>query len=160
MTGAMHEHGDGGHRHDARPAVALRQRGRRLTRQREAIWEVLTASPDTHLGADEIADRVRALQPGVNASTVYRSLEVLVEEGFVRRSDFGTGRTLFEPAHEHLHHHLVCESCGCVMHVHDHELGDLGERLERRFGFRLTRRETTLFGLCQACSSAGASRKE
>ncbi len=156
MTHSTPGHTDCGHSHAAPPASALKQRGRRLTRQRAAIWEILTAAPDAHLGADVIAARVQALEPGVNASTVYRSLDVLVEEGLVRRTDLGTGRAVYEPAHEHLHHHLVCEICGSVTHVHDAALGDVALRLESQLGFRLGDREVTYFGTCAACPAAEA----
>ena len=143
-----------GHSHATPPAAALKRRGRRVTRQRAAIWEVLSAETEAHLGADVIAERVRWLEAGVNASTVYRSLDVLVEEGLVRRTDLGTGRAVYELAHEHPHHHLVCESCGVVVHVHDDALGDVAGRLDERFGFRLGDRELTYFGTCTACRSA------
>jgi Fur family ferric uptake transcriptional regulator len=147
---AVHEHA-----HEPPPAAVLRARGRRLTPQRARIWEVLTATPDAHLSAEEVAERVRDLLPELNASTVYRTLEVLVDEGLVLRTDLGRERAYFEPAHEHRHHHLVCERCGRVEHVHDDVLSDLAARLTDRSGFRLGDRELTLLGRCAACAGAG-----
>ena len=80
--------------------VPLRDRGRRLTRQRVVICGVLAAQADAHLSAEEVAERVRQALPDVNASTVYRTLDLLVEEGLVRRTDLGQGRAYYEPAHE------------------------------------------------------------
>ena len=129
-----HQHSaDHSHALPAGDAV-LRARGRRLTRQRRMIWEVLAAEPDRHLSAHEVTERVRAEVPSVTPSTVYRTLDVLVE-----------------PAHEHPHHHLVCERCGAVRHVHDDVIGDLPDRIEAASGYALARRELTLFGLCPAC---------
>jgi Fur family transcriptional regulator, ferric uptake regulator len=88
---------------------------------------------------------------GVDPSTVYRTLELLVAEGLVRRTDLGTGRALYEPAHEHPHHHLVCARCGSVTHVHDDALGSLRERLDAVAGFALGEGELTLTGLCADC---------
>lgn len=141
-----------GHEHPA-PAgpASLRERGRRLTRQRELIWAALTAEPDTHLSADEIAARVREHLPRVNPSTVYRSLDVLVEEGLVLRTELGADRSFYEPAHEHLHHHVVCRGCGSVAHVHDTLFGDLPARLDAACGYALGDEEITLFGLCPSC---------
>ncbi len=133
---------------------ALRARGRRLTRQRRLIWEALVDEPDQHLSADAIVDRVKRRSPRVNPSTVYRTLELLVDEGLVRRSHLGRDRAYYEPAREHPHHHLVCDRCGAVTHVHDDGLGDLRDRLERSAGFELGERELTLHGLCAACRRA------
>ena len=143
-----------GHHHDLPPASVLRERGKRLTVQRAGIWDVLAAEPDLHLSAEEVAAQINDHLPQVNASTVYRTLDVLVEEGLVRRTDIGTGRAVFEPAHEHNHHHLVCESCGVVAHVHDDVLGGIAPRIEKRSGFRLGDREVTLFGLCRGCQAS------
>ena len=150
--------GDHGHDHDLPSASVLQERGKRLTVQRAAIWDVLAAAPDAHLSAEEVASHVQRRLPQVNPSTVYRTLDVLVEEGLVRRTDLGTGRAVFEPAHEHPHHHLVCESCGLVAHVHGEALGDLAERIDADSGFHVGEREITFFGTCRMCRSAIGSR--
>jgi Fe2+ or Zn2+ uptake regulation protein len=146
---------DHGHSHAA-PAgpASLRSRGRRLTRQRQLIWDALVAEPDAHLSAEDVAARVQERSPRVNASTVYRTLEVLVAEGLVRRTDLGTSRSFYEPVHEHPHHHVVCERCGAVEHVHDDALGTLAESVEAASGYALGAREITLFGLCPDCRRA------
>ncbi|MGI8439333.1 MAG: Fur family transcriptional regulator [Thermoleophilaceae bacterium] len=147
---------DGSHRHGHRhPAptgpTLLRERGRRLTRQRRLIWEAFLADPDGHLSAEDVVAWVRAQLSTVNPSTIYRTLELLVEEGLVRRTDLGADRTFFELAREHLHHHVVCARCGAVVHVHDEVLGDLGGRLEAAAGYTLGGGELTIPGVCPAC---------
>ena len=116
-----------------------------------AIWSALVAEPDRHLSAEEVAERVRKVLPGVNPSTVYRTLGLLVEEGLLLRTDLGGDRAFYEPSHEHPHHHLVCERCGTVAHIHDDVLGDLAERIELACGFLLGAGELSLFGLCSDC---------
>jgi Fe2+ or Zn2+ uptake regulation protein len=143
---------DSDHVHAA-PALpaALRGAGRRVTRQRREIWDALVAEPDRHLSADEIAERVRRRLPLVNPSTVYRTLDVLVDEGLLLRTRLGADRAFYEPAREHPHHHLVCERCGRVDHVHEEALGDLAGRLDAAAGFALGGAELTFFGLCADC---------
>jgi Fe2+ or Zn2+ uptake regulation protein len=131
----------------------LRAKGRRITRQRELIWEALTSDPERHLSADEVVERVRDRMPQVSSSTVYRTLDLLVDEGLVLRTDLGADRAYYEPAREHAHHHLVCERCGAVRHLHDEELGNLRARVRKSTGFTLGRGEITLFGLCERCHS-------
>jgi Fur family transcriptional regulator, ferric uptake regulator len=132
----------------------LRAKGRRLTRQRELIWQALANEPDRHLSAEDVVQLVRADLPHVNPSTVYRTLELLVEEGLLLRTDLGGDRAYFEPTREHAHHHLVCERCGTVQHLHDEELGDLRLRIERESGFAVGSAEITFFGLCRVCRAA------
>ena len=147
MMGAVTEHVHG----TGEGPSELRAKGRRHTRQRQLIWEAFTLEPEAHLSADDVVEHVRSELPGVNASTVYRTLELLVGEGFLLRTNLGGDRAYYEPAHEHAHHHLVCESCGAVEHLHDEELGDLRERIEAGSGFTLGSAEITLFGLCKNC---------
>ncbi len=145
------------HAHVHEPSAGpseLRAKGRRLTRQRELIWQALANEPDRHLSAEDVVQLVRADLPQVNPSTVYRTLELLVEEGLLLRTDLGGDRAYFEPAREHAHHHLVCERCGAVQHLHDEELGDLRLRIERGSGFAVGSAEITFFGLCRACRAA------
>jgi Fur family ferric uptake transcriptional regulator len=141
-----------GHAHDLPPSSVLRERGRRLTVQRAAIWDVLTAASDLHVDAETVAERVRERLPHLNASTVYRTLDVLVDEGLVSRTDLGADRAYFEPAHVHRHHHLVCERCAAVCHVHDDVFRGLERRLAQAHGFVLGRRELTVFGTCTDCT--------
>jgi Fur family transcriptional regulator, ferric uptake regulator len=146
-----------GHEHTLlRGPEELRARGRRLTRQRALIWAALTAEPDRHLSAAEVATRVRAELPRVNASTIYRTLELLVGEGLVLRSDLGADRVFYEPARDHRHHHVVCRECGAVAHVHDDLLGDLRTRIAGTTGFEVGDEELTLFARCPACRQRAA----
>jgi Fur family ferric uptake transcriptional regulator len=142
------------HVHTARSDPSeLRAKGRRLTRQRQLIWDTFAAEPEQHLSADELVERVRVELPQVNASTIYRTLDLLVHEGLLLRTDLGGDRAYFELAHDHAHHHLVCERCGAVQHLHDEQLGNLRERLSSSAGFTLGSGEITLFGLCATCES-------
>lgn len=119
------------------------------------IWEVLLAEPGRHLSAEDVVERVREQLPGVNTSTVYRTLEILVDDGLLLRTDLGGDRAYYEPASDHLHHHVVCERCGKVTHLHDDTLGRLAERVEKDSGYRLAEREISLFGICPSCLRAG-----
>jgi Fur family ferric uptake transcriptional regulator len=134
----------------------LRTKGRRLTRQRQLIWDAFTADPERHLSADDLVERVRGQLPQVNPSTIYRTVDLLVDEGLLLRTDLGGDRAYYELAHDHAHHHLVCERCGAVQHLHEEQLGDLRARLKASAGFTLGDGELTLSGLCRDCTpSAG-----
>lgn len=135
--------------------AALRRTGRRLTRQRRVIWNVLLAEPDRHLSAEDVVEQVRKRLPRVNTSTVYRTLEILVDDGLVLRTDLGGDRAYYEPVREHQHHHVICERCGRVTHLHADTLGDLAARIEQDSGYLLGEREISFFGICPSCLRAG-----
>jgi Fe2+ or Zn2+ uptake regulation protein len=108
---------------------SLHARGRRMTRQRLAIYEVVRTAHD-HPSAEEVFDRVRRQLPQVSLATVYNALEALVECGWISkvpRTDGGPAR------YDHrvgTHHHARCVECGRVwdieqaaLDVQPHEVG-------------------------------------
>jgi Fur family transcriptional regulator, ferric uptake regulator len=126
----------------------LQELGYRLTPQRTLVWDVLREH-GSHMSAEDVCGKVQEQFPHINISTVYRTLELLVELDLVRETHLGPTRRFFEVEEEIPHHHLVCEKCGQVTHVHDEDLGDLGPLLQQEQGFAV--REVTVFGLCEAC---------
>ncbi len=60
--------------------AVLRERGYRITPQREMVVEVI-AHNGRHMTADEVLTEVRKRTRAVNVATVYRTLDLLVEEG-------------------------------------------------------------------------------
>jgi Fe2+ or Zn2+ uptake regulation protein len=131
---------------------ALARGGHRMTLPRRAVWEVVSTARG-HLTADEIADRVRAVHPDVNLSSVYRSLTLFAELGLVRESTIDTGGPAhWEPAHPDDDFHLRCRRCGKV----DHHTGDLVDQvrshLSNHHGWVPEQVELLVTGLCPDCS--------
>jgi len=135
----------------------LHELGYRLTPQRTLVWDVLRRNR-AHMSAEEVCTQVQEQFPHVNISTVYRTLELLVGLGLVRETHLGPARRFFEVEEEVPHHHLVCDGCGRVTHVHDEDLGTLPAVLRDDHGFSL--RGLTVFGLCSACAGSGDRPKD
>lgn len=132
---------------------ALDEAGHRVTGPRVAVWEVV-AGTDSHLTADEIAGRVRRIDPSVNLSSVYRSLALFAELGLVRESHLGADEAVhWELAHPDEQFHLKCTSCGRV----EHHTGDLVASIESHLadshGFSADRVELLVSGTCNRCSN-------
>lgn len=130
----------------------LRVKGYRVTRPRQAVWQVL-ADADRHLTVEELAARVTEQQPGVNLASVYRSLALFAQLDLVRESRLGDEDvTRWELAHPDEHFHIVCEVCGSV----DHHAGDLVERIvdHLRAGHRFEASSVvlTVTGRCAECA--------
>jgi Fe2+ or Zn2+ uptake regulation protein len=126
--------------------AALRQGGRRVTRQRALIWEALLHADGGHVSALEVA----ASLPDLHQATVYRTLDVLVAEGLARRTEL-EGRTVYEVAAEHRHHHVICTVCGRVAHVHDEAVEDALGRVAAESGYELADTELAFYGVCAEC---------
>jgi len=123
------------------------------TRQRELILERLRTAGDRHITAEELAEELRG--EGVGRSTVYRTLERLVEQGEVRRFRPGDGGACYQfndsTGSCREHHHLKCIKCGRLFHTECELLDELSEHVYSHHGFLLDRSRTVLYGLCADC---------
>ena len=132
----------------------LRQRGFRLTPQREMVLSVLH-DIEGHATADEIFARVQTLSASVDISTVYRTLELLQEFDLVSAFDLGDGQRRYELLGLHgAHCHVVCRFCGASVGVEAAALRPLTDYLQREHGFQVDLDHLTIPGLCQECWTA------
>jgi len=128
----------------------LREKGYRLTPQRMMVLEAIEASHD-HISAEEIHARARRQYPYINISTVYRTLELLKENGLVTETDLGGGRFLYHPAGKAQHHHLVCRKCGKVRDIDIKVLDNLRDQLRAQYSFDAELEHIAIFGTCVRC---------
>jgi len=131
--------------------AALRESGFRWTNQRALIVRAALATHD-HFTAEELLDLCRKQDPKVSRATVYRTLSVLEEAGFVEGLETGDGGRRFEHVLGHEHHdHMVCLSCERILEFRDDELERRQELAAKRVGFSIQRHSLRLYGTCKQC---------
>lgn len=128
----------------------LRQRGYRLTPQRQLVLEAVGVLE--HATPDEILSEVRRTASGVNISTVYRTLELLEELGLVSHAHLGHGAPTYHLAERHHHLHLVCRDCDQVIEADLDVAAEFTAKLRADFGFETDMRHFAIFGRCEECS--------
>ena len=131
-------------------AASLREVGYRLTPQRMMVLEAIEDSHD-HISAEEIHAKARSKYRYLNISTVYRTLEILKEQGLVAETDLGGGRFLYHPVGKAQHHHLVCRNCGKVIDIDTGVLDMLKNELKARYKFDAELEHIAVFGICETC---------
>jgi len=127
----------------------LRGSGYRLTPQRELILAAVERLG--HATPDEVLTEVHAHSEAVNASTVYRTLEVLEELGLVRHAHLSDRAPTYHSVSDHEHFHLVCRNCRTVISVAPDVLSPLLARLDDDHGFTADVGHLTVFGRCSSC---------
>jgi len=130
----------------------LRARGFRMTPQRIAILHVLHHE-GRHLSPTEVFARAKAALPGLTETTVYRTLEFLVENGLAHSAHMGSGHFVYEITRKD-HHHLVCRKCGGEVQIEHAALEKIYTELEASSGFRNIDSHVTFFGLCPGCQES------
>jgi Fur family ferric uptake transcriptional regulator len=131
----------------------LRQRSRKITGPRQAIFEVLRHQSHPLSNKEILA----VLSPGrMDLATVYRSMHLLQEIGMVKAYDFGDGTARYELLREgddgH-HHHLVCTECTAVLEIEECVPTGWEEEIASRTGFRRVTHKLEFFGLCPECQT-------
>ncbi len=135
----------------------LRRRGLRMTPQRRAIVaEVMRTSG--HISPPDIARKVQGVMPGVNASTVYRTLALLEEVGVLSHAHLEGGAE-YHRAEEAEHVHLTCSRCGAEDDLSLAEAKALGRLIQRHHGFLPDLTHFAISGLCRSCQALDADRR-
>lgn len=121
----------------------------RLTKQRKLILERLRNSK-SHPTATEIFDKVRAELPNISLGTVYRNLDILSKQGFVKKIETCGDQKRFDAVtRDHLH--VICSRCGKVRDV-DGELDlDVNKLAGIDSDFTITGIRFEILGICPAC---------
>jgi Fur family ferric uptake transcriptional regulator len=134
----------------------LRSRGLRMTPQRRAIvTEIMSA--EGHIAPARVADRVRERVPGVNASTVYRTLAMLEEMGVLAHAHLESGPE-YHRSSESGHVHLICARCRKGDELSLAEAARLKALIEKHHGFEPDLSHFAISGLCRDCRQARGSR--
>lgn len=128
--------------------------GRRLTRQRRLVLEVLENSKE-HLGAEALHDRAKALQPNISLATVHRTLQILQEMGLVEGHQFGEGHAHFETTQGTPHYHFTCNRCGRVIEFDAPQIAEALRRLSKQQGLQVTGAHLLVTGQCAQCREKG-----
>jgi Fur family ferric uptake transcriptional regulator len=130
----------------------LREKGYRITPQREWVVQAV-ASHTSHFTAEMVSEFVQKKSKAVNLATIYRTLDLLVNERIISRSDLGQGQVIYaNQIHGH-HIHLVCRNCRQVIDARISCAESLEEVLEADYGFELDLNHISLFGICSNCKN-------
>ncbi|MFA5270855.1 MAG: Fur family transcriptional regulator [Candidatus Omnitrophota bacterium] len=135
--------------------------GYRITLGREAILDALSKA-EKHLSAEDIYMKVHSSHPNIGLTTIYRTLDILVNLGLVFKFDFGDGRARYElaegPKKNNHHHHLVCTSCNRVIDYTDFIeeevklLQETEKGLSKKYNFKINNHLIQFYGTCAKCS--------
>ena len=130
-------------------------RGEYNTRQKRELQSFLNERGLKQFTVDDVVFELEDRGEKVGRSTVYRYLELLAEQGSIRKYQNVRGVTQYQHVPEQLdcehHFHMMCSKCGCLMHVDCKLMTTLAKHLMEDHGFKLDPRETILVGVCEEC---------
>ncbi len=90
----------------------LKSKASRITQARRIVFERVFARHD-HFRADDLAAELASGVDHVSRGTVYRTLDLMTEAGFVQKIRDQDVHAHYEHIYGHgRHHHLICENTG------------------------------------------------
>lgn len=121
----------------------------KYSRQREAIKEYLSMTKD-HPTADMVYMHIRKEYPNISLGTVYRNLNLLVEQGDIIRIKHKDGGDHFDGNLEE-HYHFVCKNCNKVIDLKMESIKHINQIAGAEFKGKIEGSTTLFYGLCPEC---------
>src|SRR5574337_1599401 len=126
----------------------LKNSGLKATLPRIKILEVFQRSQQRHMTAEDVYKALLAEDADVGLATVYRVLMQFEQAGLVLRSNFESGKSVFELNEGQHHDHLVCLTCGRVEEFYDPQIEQRQRAIAAERGFELHEHSLALYAVC------------
>jgi Fur family transcriptional regulator, ferric uptake regulator len=126
--------------------------GARNTRQRGQVL-ALMAETDDFRSAQQLHTLLRERGASVGLTTVYRTLQLLVDADEVDTMRLPSGEQLYRRCGQSHHHHLVCRRCGTTVEVEGPAVERWTDRVAAEHGFTAVSHTLEIFGYCPDCAA-------
>ena len=130
------------------------QQGGQMTNRRNTIQKDLVRNAvyemKRHVTANEVYEFIKEAYSTIGKGTVYRNLDILVEEGALRKVEVPDGPNRFDFTLKN-HYHVRCVKCGAVSDVDMDEIPDLLERIHNTHGIEFLDYDISFKGICPKC---------
>lgn len=130
----------------------LGEKGFKLTKERSAVLKEIFSLHD-HFEPEHIYFRLRKAGVKASRASVYRTLNLLVESGLVRKiARSGNGGNIYEHTYGHHHHdHMICDACGYIIEFYSESLESLQNKICRENNFDGVSHTLEIRGHCKTC---------
>ncbi len=126
----------------------LKSTGLKATLPRLKILEIFQKGAQRHMTAEDVFRVLLEERSDVGLATVYRVLTQFEQAGILDRSNFESGKAIYELNEGKHHDHLVCLDCGKVEEFVDPEIEKRQQAVAESRGFALQEHALSLYGNC------------
>ncbi|MFZ9177282.1 MAG: ferric iron uptake transcriptional regulator [Burkholderiaceae bacterium] len=140
-------------------AAGIKSTGLKVTVPRVKVLSIFETSKVRHLSAEDVYKLMLAEDMDIGLATVYRVLTQFEQAGILLRSNFESGKAVFELNEGSHHDHLVCLDCGRVEEFFDEKIEDRQKKIAEEKGFQLQEHALALYGHCTKRNCAHKPRK-
>jgi Fur family ferric uptake transcriptional regulator len=126
----------------------LKSTGLKATLPRLKILEVFQNATQRHMTAEDVFRVLLDERSDIGLATVYRVLMQFEQAGLLTRSNFESGKAVYELNEGQHHDHLVCLDCGRVEEFFDPEIEKRQQMVAKSRGFALQEHARSLYANC------------
>ena len=129
-------------------ADELKSSGLKATLPRIKILDVFQHAKARHMTAEDVFKALLTDGADIGLATVYRVLMQFEQAGLLTRSNFESGKSVFELNEGQHHDHLVCLTCGRVEEFYDAEIEQRQHAVAEKRGFEIQEHSLSLYARC------------
>ncbi len=130
----------------------LKSMGLKATYPRLKVLDIFRKGETRHMSAEDVYRALMTENVEIGLATVYRVLTQFEQAGLLTRSQFDSGKAVFELNEGDHHDHLVCTHCGRVEEFYDAEIERRQHNVADEHQFQLTGHAMALYGVCPQCA--------
>lgn len=139
--------------------ILLREKGFRITPQREKILDIFYELPEgDHLSAEDLQNRLKSDSSDISLATSYRTLKLLASLDVLRELDFGEDQKFYELVRDEAdlkHQHILCLDCGATKEFTSEDLFCMAQNMANALNFELVDTQLRLLGHCRLLKQCG-----
>lgn len=129
----------------------LTTKGLKLTKERDEILNEILITKK-HFDPEELFIRLKAKGSKVSRASVYRTIPLLIESGFIEEVERIDRHAHYERvSKDHHHDHMICMKCGKVIEFYSPTLEMLQNEICQKERFRGIRHSLEILGYCENC---------
>lgn len=141
-----------------REYLSSRVRPQRYTdQQRDMVRYIF--SQHNHFDADQLVDNMKGAGFRVSRSTIYRTLEKLVDAGLLRSIDIGPRRYFEHDYGYPQHEHLYCQQCHKMIEFQNPAIDTVIRDVCRQHQFQSAGHSFIIRGMCGDCNRARVTKR-
>lgn len=131
----------------------LKNTGLKATLPRLKILEIFQTGAQRHMTAEDVFRVLLDERSDIGLATVYRVLTQFEQAGILIRSNFESGKAVYELNEGQHHDHFVCTSCGKVEEFYDPEIEKRQNLIAKSKGWVIQDHSMALYGQCAECAT-------
>lgn len=121
--------------------------------QRDIVLKIVMDSYD-HPTAETIYNRVRYVIPNISLGTVYRNLNALADNGYIKRIGVSNNQDRFDKTIKP-HHHIRCIACNLVSDIFISATDEFYDKIELETKYKIISKDLVFEGICPNCIEKG-----